>query len=114
MVGRYYETNQYGADQLRQAVNNGYEEGYLRGTGRSCRTGGAAAIRNSYAYEDANYGYNGLYVNQPDYNHYFREGFERGYSDGYNSRSQYGRNVNGTYEILATLLSQILNLTSLR
>ena len=56
----------------------------------------------------------GLYVNQPEYNYYFREGFERGYSDGYNSRSQYGRNVNGKYELLATLLSTILNLRALQ
>jgi hypothetical protein len=29
--GRYYETNQYGADLLRQAVNSGYEEGFRAG-----------------------------------------------------------------------------------
>ena len=29
--GRYYETNQYGANMLREAVNNGYQEGYYAG-----------------------------------------------------------------------------------
>lgn len=29
--GSYYETNQYGANLLRQAVNYGYEQGYRSG-----------------------------------------------------------------------------------
>jgi flagellar biosynthesis/type III secretory pathway protein FliH len=29
--GSYYETNEYGADLLRQAVNNGYQEGFRAG-----------------------------------------------------------------------------------
>ena len=29
--GRYYETNQYGADLLRQAVNYGYDQGVRAG-----------------------------------------------------------------------------------
>jgi hypothetical protein len=29
--GRYYETNQYGIDLLRRAVNYGYQEGWLAG-----------------------------------------------------------------------------------
>jgi hypothetical protein len=29
--GRYYETNQYGAQMLRQSINNGYEEGFRAG-----------------------------------------------------------------------------------
>jgi hypothetical protein len=31
---RYYETNQYGADYLRQAVNYGYQEAFRGWTGR--------------------------------------------------------------------------------
>jgi hypothetical protein len=94
-------------------VNNGYEEGYLAGQADR-QDGWRFGYRDSYAYEDANYGYNGFYVPQNDYNYYFREGFQRGYDDGYYGRSQYGRSYNGTYEILANLLSQILNLRSLR
>lgn len=114
-AGRYYETNQYGVDQLRQAVNYGYQEGFLAGQAdRQDRWNGG--YRDSYAYLDANYGYNGYYVDQDTYQYYFREGFQRGYEDGFNSRSQYGTvaNANGTAGILATVLTQILNLQSLR
>ena len=111
--GSYYETNQYGADQLRQAVNNGYEQGFRSGQAdRQDRWN--ANYQGSYAYQDANYGYGGYYVSQADYNYYFREGFRRGYEDGYNSRTQYGSQSNGSYSILAAILSQIVNLQSLR
>jgi len=111
--GSNYETNQYGADQLRQAVNNGYEQGFRAGQAdRQDRWN--ANYQNSYAYQDANYGYSGYYVSQADYSHYFREGFRRGYEDGYNTRSQYGSQSNGSYSMLGAILSQILNLQSLR
>ena len=107
------ETNQYGADVLRQAVNYGYQEGVR--FGQADRQDGLPAdYRNSFAYQDANYGYSGYYVDQADYNYYFRQGFQRGYSDGYYSRSQYGTALTGSPSILATLLSSILGLVSLR
>ena len=108
--GRYYETNQYGVDLLRQAVNYGYDQG--------CRAGAAdrqdrweSNFEDSYAYQDANYGYTGLYVDRDDYNNYFREGFRRGYEDGYNSRARYG---NGRGTILGAVLATILNFESIR
>jgi hypothetical protein len=111
--GRYYETNQYGAKMLRQAVNHGYEEGFRAGKAdRDDRWRGN--YRDSYAYRDANYGYSGYYVARSDYNHYFREGFRRGYEDGYNSRHRYGRHSNGNYSMLDNILSQILNFQALR
>jgi len=111
--GSYYETNQYGADQLRQSVNNGYEQGFRAGQAdRQDRWN--ANYKGSYAYQDANYGYNGYYVSQVDYNYYFREGFRRGYEDGYNSRTQYGSQSDGSYSMLGNILSQILSLQSLR
>jgi hypothetical protein len=111
--GTTRETNQYGADVLRQAVNYGYQEGVR--FGQADRQDGLQAnYRNSFAYQDANYGYSGNYVDQSDYNYYFRQGYQRGYSDGYNSQSQYGTQLNGSPSILATLLSSILGLTSLR
>jgi hypothetical protein len=106
-------TNQYGADVLKQAVNYGYQEGYQAGQADR-QDGWAADYRNSYAYTDANYGYNGYYVSQSDYNYYFRQGFHRGYSDGYYSRSQYGNSLNGSTSILGSVLSALLNFTSLR
>jgi len=54
-----------------------------------------------------------MYVDQGDYNYYFRQGFQRGYRDGYNARLQYGRNDNGSFGILANVLSTILNLQPL-
>jgi hypothetical protein len=108
------ETNQYGADVLRQAVNDGYQEGVR--FGRADRQDGLPAnYQNTYAYQDANYGYAGNYVDQNDYNYYFRQGFQRGYNDGYYSRSQYGTTLaNGSSSILASLLTTILGFTSLR
>jgi len=111
--GSYYEINQYGAEVLRQAVNYGYEEGFRAGRAdRQDRW--MNGFEDSYAYQDANYGYSGYYVDQEAYNFYFREGFRRGYEDGFNSRYQYGRYANGRYNILGAILSQILNFESMR
>jgi len=110
--GRYYETNQYGADLLRQAVNYGYEEGFYAGQADR-EDGWGYSYQDSYAYQDANYGYTGYYVDRSEYNYYFREGFRRGYEDGYHSRYQYGSYADGKYVILAAVLSQILNLQSI-
>jgi flagellar biosynthesis/type III secretory pathway protein FliH len=98
---------------LREAVNNGYAEGVRAGEADR-QDGYRSAYQSSYAYEDANYGYTGMYVDQGDYNYYFRQGFQRGYQDGYNARSQYGQNSNGTLGILGSVLSAILNLQALR
>ena len=106
------QTNQYGADALRTAVNNGYSTGYQQG--RADRADGASSnYKRSFAYQDANYGYNGAYVAQSDYNYYFRQGFQRGYSDGYNSQTRYGNFSNGNASILSNILSGILGLTTI-
>jgi hypothetical protein len=55
-----------------------------------------------------------MYVAQGDYNYYFRQGFQRGYEEGYYNNSRYGTNANGTLGILGTVLATILNLQSLR
>jgi hypothetical protein len=56
------------------------------------------------------YGYDGYYVDLSEYQYYFREGFRRGYEDGYYSRSRYGRYSNGSASILGTILESILGL----
>jgi flagellar biosynthesis/type III secretory pathway protein FliH len=109
--GRYYETNRYGAQMLRQAVNDGYAEGYRAGQADRA-DGWRGSYQDSYAYQDATYGYDGYYVDVNEYQYYFREGFRRGYEDGYYSHSQYGRYSNGVYSILGNILGQILNLQS--
>lgn len=109
---RYYDVNRYAADLLQQAVRYGYQQGYR--AGRADRLDGwAESYRDSFAYQDANYGYNGYYVNQGEYNYYFRQGFRRGYDDGYGSRYRYGTYANGDYSILSSVLSVILNLQSI-
>jgi hypothetical protein len=109
----YGQTNQYGVDVLKQAVNYGYQQGVQFGQADR-RDGLRANYQNSYAYRDANYGYNGQYVSQSDYNYYFREGFRRGYTDGYNSQSQYGNYNNGSGSILGNILTGILGLQPIR
>jgi hypothetical protein len=111
--GNYREINQYGADVLRQAVNYGYGEGFR--TGQADREDRwHSDYQDSYAYQDANYGYNGYYVDRDDYNYYFREGFRRGYDDGYNSRYEFGRPAGNTNVILDFQLSNILGFVSIR
>jgi hypothetical protein len=103
------QTNQFGADVMRQAVNNGYQQGWK--AGRADRTDRwPSSYQKSYGYEDANYGFDGRYLPQSDYNYYFREGFQRGYEDGYARRPQYGTVVNGSPSILGNILSGILGL----
>ena len=111
--GSYYETNQYGMSVLKQAVNYGYAEGFR--TGRADRVDRwRSSYDDSYAYDDANYGYEGYYVDQDEYNFYFREGFRRGYEDGFGGRYRYGRYRNGQYTMLDAMLGQILAFQSLR
>jgi len=111
--GRYYETNQYGANTLRQALNYGYQEGFQAGRADK-QDNWRFDYKQSFAYEDANYGYDGRYLHQDDYNHYFREGFQRGYQDGYYNRRQYGNNTNGSDSLLGSVLNAILSLQPLQ
>jgi hypothetical protein len=103
------ETNRYGADVMRQAVNNGYQQGWKAGRADR-RDRWSSNYQQSYGYQDANYGFSGNYLPQSDYNYYFREGFRRGYEDGFARHSQYGTVVNGTPSILGAILSGILGL----
>jgi hypothetical protein len=106
--GRYYQTNQYGVDMLRQAVNYGYGEGIR--AGQADREDRARfSYKESYAYQDATYGYNGYHVDLNEYRYYFREGFNRGYQDGYYGRSQYGGNSNGVFSLVGNVLQQIFS-----
>lgn len=96
---------------LREAVEYGYEEGYR--AGRADREDDWGYGYNScYAYQDATYGYDGYYVSLNDYRYYFREGFRRGYEDGYYERNRYGNYNNGGWNILGTILQGILSLTN--
>lgn len=106
--GNYYETDNRGAELLRQAVNAGYQEGYRAGRNDRNRRR-SDNYTNSVVYSRGNYGYRN-YVNSSQYQYYFREGFQRGYEDGFNSRYQYGANNNGSVSILGNILESILNI----
>jgi flagellar biosynthesis/type III secretory pathway protein FliH len=98
---------------LRQAVRNGYEQGFRAGqSDREDRW--RSNYQDSYGYQDASYGYGSYYVGLGDYQYYFREGFRRGYEDGYYGRYRYGSNSNGAFNILSGVLQTILNLQDLR
>jgi len=111
--GSYRQTNRYGVELLQQAVNYGYQEGFHAGDADR-RDHWGYDYRDSFAYRDANYGYTGRYVDQSDYNYYFREGFRRGYQDGFYRRARYGRQVNGRVNILSAIVSGILKLEVIR
>ena len=107
--GSYYETNQRGAELLRQAVNSGYQQGYRQGQmDRSYGRGGSYYGNNIY--DSGTYGYQS-YVDRSQYQYYFQQGFQRGYEDGYNSRTQYGYRSGNSYNILGTILNGILQLS---
>src|SRR3546814_11286633 len=117
--GNGQRTNRYGADLIRQAINYGYQEGLY--AGRADRQDNwRNDYRDSYAYQDANYGYNGYYIPHNQYNYYFRQGFQRGYEDGYYTRHQSGyRADNGNSATPAAILTtvhgfQLLNCTGPR
>jgi hypothetical protein len=98
---------------LRQAVNYGYQRGYQAGAADR-QDHWRFDYENSPEYRDATFGYSGSYVDLGDYTYYFRQGFSRGYQDGYYSRLRYGNGSNGTFSILANVLSGILHLNSIR
>lgn len=105
--GRWYSTNSYGAEILRQAVRDGYREGWYAGQAdRMDRW--QFDYRNNYGWIDGSYGYSGRYVSHNDYRWYFRQGFERGYRDGYYGRYQYGRYDRDGAMILPAILGMIL------
>lgn len=111
--GTWYTTSNYGADVLRQAVDWGYREG-LR-AGRADRYDGwPADYRDSIAWRDAGFGYGGRYVGRAEYAYYFRQGFERGYDDGYFGRMQYGRRVGADVVIAEAVIAAVLGLQLLR
>lgn len=107
------ETNEYGEQMLRQAVSYGYQQGYL--AGRADRRDGVPSnYARLFAYQDANYGFTGEYIPQGDYNSFFRQGFIRGYEDGYGNAFRYGSFANGSATILGSVLSSILGFVPIR
>jgi len=108
--GGWYNTDNRGADLLRQAVRAGYQQGFAAGRAdRNSRRG--LNWSRSNLYRSGNFGYQS-YVDRSQYQYYFQQGFQKGYQDGYNSRYQYGMNSGGSVNILGSILSSILNIQS--
>lgn len=106
--GSWHTVDQRQADLLRQAVNEGYRQGFTAGRqDRNYRR--SSNWSGSSIYRSGSYGYQS-YVNRSLYQHYFQQGFQKGYQDGYNSRNQYGSYSNGSVNILGSILGSILNL----
>jgi flagellar biosynthesis/type III secretory pathway protein FliH len=107
--GRYYNTDYRGAELLRQAVQEGYRQGFAAGRSDRNRRLSRMNWGGSNMYRSGTYGYQS-YVDRGQYQYYFRQGFEKGYQDGFNSRNHYGSYNNGSANILTSILSSILNI----
>jgi hypothetical protein len=114
--GSYYQTDYRGAELLRQAVNEGYRQGFR--AGRSDRGGNVRfSWSNSNVYRSGTYGYQN-HVTRSQYQYYFQQGFQRGYQDGsnsrydndYNGQYEYGYYENGSLNILGNILNTVLNI----
>jgi len=108
--GGYYSTDYRGYEMLRSAVNNGYQQGYIEGR-RDRREGKRFDYADEDAYRYGNYGYSS-YVDSGQYQYYFREGFRRGYEDGYYSTMRYGYRSGNTAYLLGSILNTILNVAN--
>lgn len=111
--GHWYDVNEYAAALLQDAVSYGYEEGYRAGAADRA-DGWRYECEISYVYQDANYGFEGLYVSADEYHYYFRQGFRRGYEDGYYGRHRYGIEHDGSVRIMTDVLRLIIDLRVLR
>jgi hypothetical protein len=105
--GGYYQTDQRGAELLRQAVNSGYQYGYRQGQ-TEARYGRGYGYNDDSYYRSGVYGYQG-YVDRSQYQYYFQQGYQRGYEDGYNNSFRYGYRSGNSYNILGSILNTILN-----
>ena len=112
--GQWYSTSRYGADMLRDAVRRGYQEGLRAGRADRHRRWDRG-YRDSRMWIDASHGYSNNYVRRADYQHYFRQGFDRGYQDGYYGRQRYGRydDRSDTAIIFTAVLAAILGLQAI-
>ena len=102
---------------LRQAVNEGYRQGFAAGRSdrdRFRRSGWSS----SNVYRSGSIGYNS-YVDRNQYQYYFQQGFQRGYqdgsnrrfNDGYNGNFDYGYYQNGTLTVIGAILDSVLNIS---
>ncbi len=96
---RYRRGDRYGryGYGYRYAEERGYQDGLYTGE-RDARDGQSYDPQRSHYYRNATDGYNSSYGHKSDYKRAYRDGFLRGYDDGfrrdggrYNRRGNYGR-----------------------
>lgn len=102
----YFVTNGRGADLLRHAITEGYRQGHAEGTVAN-QAGERLDWTRSDVYKNGSYGYQDL-VDRGQYKYYFREGFELGFQDGYNRRSDYGFNDRGKLKVMVSVVNDLL------
>src|SRR5688572_9098462 len=107
--GSYFETDSRGAELLRQAVNNGYRQGFQQGQ-VDARYGRGSNYFGNTMYRSGTFGYQS-YVDRSQYQYYFQQGFQRGYEDGFNNQYRYGYRTNSGLNILGTILNGILQIS---
>jgi len=108
--GGYYSTDYRGYEMLRSAVNSGYQQGYYEGQ-RDRSQGKRFDYADEDSYRYGNYGYSS-YVAENQYQYYFREGFRRGYEDGFYSTTRYGYRSGNSAYLLGNILNSIINLAN--
>ena len=108
--GSYYNTDYRGYEMLRSAVNSGYQQGYIEGQ-RDRMQGKRYDYADEDSYRYGNYGYTS-YVDSGQYQYYYREGFRRGYEDGFYSTTRYGYRSGNTAYLLGNILNSIINLAN--
>jgi hypothetical protein len=102
-------TNYAGAQLLQRAVDEGYRQGWESGQ-LAVRAGRGFSPTHERVWRDGTVGYSNL-IPRDDYRNFFREGFTRGYQDGYYNQNRYGTYSNGRASILGNILGSILGFT---
>ena len=98
-----------GAELLKQAINVGYQQGFKTGKDDH-KAKRANNFNDSLIYQNGTYDYQSGVADLNLYQFYFRQGFERGYQDGFNNQKQFGKSTNGIRFISDTVSQEILNL----
>lgn len=110
MGNSWRATNITGAQLLQRAVNMGYQQGFQSGQMAAQRGRGFSPQRERM-WRDGTYGYENVLIGQDDYRNYFRQGFTRGYEDGFYNTNRYGSYVDGRTSVLGSVLGAILGFT---
>jgi hypothetical protein len=86
---RTYESSNYGGYQYSSnAYERGYHDGLLTGA-RDARSGESYDPERSHFYRNGSYGFFSTFGNRGIYQQAYRDGFLRGYQEGYQNYQNY-------------------------